>query len=64
MKSGANGLKEEPGKEMVFAINKYLDSPFFTLKEYAEMSKKIHDIFFGPVKEKNMLPFIEFCRFQ
>jgi len=44
--------------DLVTAINKYLNLSPDKRKEYKEMGKKVRDIFFTPVNEETMLPFL------
>lgn len=45
--------------ELVEAVNKYLNVSLEEKMRYKEMGKKVRDIFFEPVNEKTLLPFLD-----
>lgn len=45
-------------EELAVAVNKYLGLSHIQRKEYREMGKNVRDLFFTPVNEKTMLPFL------
>lgn len=44
--------------ELINAINKYLDLSSAKINEYKNMGKKVRELFFTPVNEKTMEPFL------
>ena len=45
--------------ELIEGINKYLDLPSAKISEYRNMGKKVRDLFFTPINEKTMEPFLD-----
>ncbi|MDO8140630.1 MAG: hypothetical protein Q6358_03950 [Candidatus Brocadiales bacterium] len=45
--------------ELINAINKYVNLSSVKIKEYKNMGKKIRELFFTPVNEKTMEPFLD-----